>query len=98
MHSSLGPVLPIGCGLHTDRVEHLYRTTSPLLAYLKPWSGEFVVVIQDGHILGLVRRDKRPVWQKLRERLLLYYRNRFPKKEATSQPPDTEDSMAGCAA
>lgn len=97
MHSSLGPDIPIGCGLHNNRLDSLYRTGYPLFAYLKPWGGEIVVVIQDGHILGLVQRDKRPVWQKLRERLHLYYRNRFPKKEANSQQP-TDDPLAGCAA
>jgi hypothetical protein len=49
MNSSLGPDIPIGCGLHADRLDNLYRTTYPLFAYLKPWGGEFVVVIQDGH-------------------------------------------------
>lgn len=96
MNSSLDPDLPTGCGLHTDRLNNLYRTCYPLLAYLKPWGGEFVVVIQDGHILGIVRRDKRPIWQKLRDRLRFYYQNRFSRKEAISQMP-ADETVAGCA-
>lgn len=88
MNIHIGPDLPIGCGLHADRVECLYRTTYPLLAYLKPWGGEFVVVIRDGHILGLVRRDRRPVWQKLKERLHCYVRQRSPKRESSNDAPN----------
>jgi hypothetical protein len=56
-----------------------------------------VVLIQDSHILGMVRRDKRPVWHKLCDRLRLYYQNRFPRKEAAAQL-STDDPIAGCAA
>jgi hypothetical protein len=97
MNIHIGPDLPLGCGLHADRVEHLYRTTSPLLAYLKPWGGEFVLVIRDGLILGMVRRDKRPVWQKLKERTCLFTERHFPKKGET--PAEEADaSLADCCA
>ena len=97
MNFNLGPDLPVGCGLHAERVEHLYRTASPLLAYLNPWGGEFVLVIRSGHVLGIVRRDTRPVWQKLRDRMRLYFRHRFPKK-ATADPLPPEEPLAGCTA
>jgi hypothetical protein len=97
MNSSLGPDLPIGCGLHNDRLDSLYRTTYPLFAYLKPWGGEFVVVIQDGHILGIVRRDKRPVWQKLKERIRIFTERHFPKKDANAVA-ETDPAMADCCA
>jgi hypothetical protein len=97
MNSSLGPDLPVGCGLHADRVDHLYRTTSPLIPYLKPWGGEFVLVIRDGHILGMVRRDKRPVWQKLKERIRIFTERHIPKKDANAVT-DTDHSMADCCA
>ena len=87
MNINVGTDLPLGLGVHRQRVEFLYRTTTPLLAYLKPWGGDHVLVIRDGHILGLVPRDKRPIWTKLRDRLALYRR----------KPPDYAhaDQMAG---
>jgi len=97
MNIHIGPNLPLGCGLHPDRVEYLYRTTSPLLVYLKSWGGEFVLVIRDGNILGMVRRDRRPAWEKLRERMGSCYRTWFPKKELPAPLP-TDEPMAGCAA
>jgi hypothetical protein len=97
MNSSLGPDLPIGCGLHVDRVDHLYRTTSPLIPYLKPWGGEFVLVIRDGHILGMVRRDKRPIWQKIKDRSRLFSERYFPKRRET-QAVEAAPAMADCCA
>jgi hypothetical protein len=97
MNSSLGPDLPFGCGLHVDRVDHLYRTTSPLIPYLKPWGGEFVLVIRDGHILGMVRRDKRPIWQKLKERIRIFTERHFPKKDANAVT-DPNPALSDCCA
>ena len=94
MNIHIGPDLPIGCGLHADRLENLYRTSYPLLAYLNPWGGELVVIVQDGHILGIVRRDKRSIWQKIVERVRQYFNQRFLKKENVEEesvPPSLVD-------
>ena len=87
----------IGCGVRSYTVQYIYQTTYSLLAYLQPWGGDFVVVIQNGHILGLVRRDKRPIWQKLSERARLYWRNRFPQgNRADNAVDEAVQSMAEC--
>jgi hypothetical protein len=93
MNINVGLDLPIGVGSHRHRVEFLYRTTTPLLAYLKPWGGEDVLVIRDGHILGVVRRDKRPIRLKLRERLALYRRKQPAEAGDIGDP-----SFADCCA
>jgi hypothetical protein len=97
MNIHIDPNLPLGCGLHPDRVEYLYRTTSPLLAYLKPWGGEFVLVIRDGHILGMVRRNKQPIWQKIKDRSRLFSDRHFPKRRET-QAVEAAPEMADCCA
>jgi len=97
MNITLGFDLPVGCGLHQYRLEYIYKTIYPLLAYLKPWGGEFVLVIQEGHILGMVRRDKRPLWQKLKDRARLFTDRHFPKKDEGTVP-DIDPSMADCCA
>jgi hypothetical protein len=96
MNIALGFDLPVGCGLHRYRLEYLYKTSYPLLAYLKPWGGEFVLVIQEGHILGMVRRDKRPLWTKLRERIALYRRKQ--PAEASADQMAGDPSLADCCA
>ena len=96
MNINIGEDLPIGLGSHRQHVEFLYRTTTPLLAYLKPWGGEFVLVIRDGHILGVVRRDSRPFWIKLRERIALYRRKQPAEASADQMPGDP--SLADCCA
>lgn len=54
MNINVGIDLPLGLGLHRQRVDFLYRATTPLIAYLNPWGGDHVLVIRDGHILGVV--------------------------------------------
>ena len=95
MNINVGIDLPIGLGSHRQRVEFLYRTSSPLLAYLKPWGGEHVLVIRDGHILGVVRRDKRPIGQKLRERIKLYRRSE-PSGLVSANQICSDPSLADC--
>lgn len=96
MQINVGTDLPIGLGTHRQRVEFLYRTTTPLLAYLTPWCGDFVLVIRDGHILGVVERDKRPIWTKLRERIALYRRKQ--PAQASADQMAGNPSLANCCA
>lgn len=96
MNINVGTDLPLGLGIQRQRVDFLYRTTTPLFAYLKPWGGDHVLVIRDGHILGIVPRDKRPIWTKLRERLALYRRNQ-PVKASDGQRSGDPD-LANCCA
>jgi hypothetical protein len=89
--------MSIGCGHRPYTVQYIYQTTYSLPAYLQPWGGDFVVVVQNGHILGLVRRDKRSVWQKLRDRVRLYRRNRFPQGDQAHDAANEDgQSMADC--
>ena len=94
MNINVGIDLPIGLGSHRQRVDYLYRTTTPLFAYLTPWGGEHVLVIRDGHILGVVPRDKRPIWTKLQERIALYRRKQRAEPNADQMPGDS--SLADC--
>lgn len=94
MNIKVGIDLPIGVGLHRQRVEFLYRTTTPILSYLKPWGGDFVLVIRDGYILGVIQRDKRPIWTKLRELIVLYRRQ--PPTEANADQMTDVRSLADC--
>jgi hypothetical protein len=55
-----------------------------------------VLVIQEGHILGMVRRDKRPLWTKLRERIALYRRKQ--PAEASADQMAGDPSLADCCA
>lgn len=96
MNINVGIDLPLGLGSHRQRVEVLYRTTTPLLSYLNPWGGDLVLVIRDGHILGVVPRDKRPIWTKLRERLALY-RLKHPA-QASSEQITGDPTLADCCA
>jgi hypothetical protein len=89
----------IGCGVRSYTVQYIYQTTYSLLAYLQPWGGDFVVVIQNGHILGLVRRDKRPMWQKFRDRARLYWQNRFPQADKVHDVANEDaQSLGDCCA
>lgn len=94
MNINVGIDLTLGLGSHQQRVEVLYRTSTPLLAYLKPWGGDFVLVIRDGHILGIARRDKRPIWLKLRDRIDLYRRTHSTQINDGSMGNDP--SLADC--
>jgi hypothetical protein len=96
MNINVGIDLPIGVGSHRQRVEFLYRTTTPLLAYLKPWGGEYALVVREGHILGIVRRDRRPIWTKLRERIELYRRKQ--PVEASVEQMSGDPVLADCCA
>lgn len=97
MNINVGIDLPIGVGSHKQRVEFLYQATTPLLTYLNPWGGEYVLVILDGQILGVVRRDKRPIWQKLRDRIAFHRRNLSAKMTSADQM-DNDTSLADCCA
>jgi hypothetical protein len=91
--------ISIGCGHRPYTVQYIYQTTYSLLAYLKPWGGDFVIVVQNGHILGMVRRDRRPIWYKLRDRIQLYLRNHFPQGVKAQDAADQEgQSMVDCCA
>ena len=96
MNINVGIDLPLGLGSHRQRVDYLYRTSSPLLAYLNPWGGEHVLVIRDGHILGVVWRDKRPIWTKIRERISLYRRKQ--PAEACADHLSGDPALADCCA
>jgi hypothetical protein len=96
MNILIGTDLPLGLGAHRQRVEFLYRTTTPLLTYLRPWGGEFVLVIQEGQILGVVRRDKRPIWTKLRERIALVRQKPYTEADAGLIPSNRP--LADCCA
>jgi hypothetical protein len=96
MNINVGTDFPIGLGTHRHRVEFLYRTTTPLLAYLNPWGGDHVLVIRDGQILGVVERDKRPISTKLRERIALY-RGKQPT-EASADHLSGDPALADCCA
>jgi hypothetical protein len=96
MNINVGTDLPLGLGVQRQRVDFLYRSTTPLLAYLKPWGGDHVLVIRDGHILGVVPRDKRPILTKLRERLALYRRNQ-PAKSSDGEIAG-DSALANCCA
>jgi|GEM_PF-1868488 len=97
MNINVGIDLPLGLGSHRQSVDFLYRATTPLLTYLKPWGGEHVLVIRDGHILGVVRRDKRPIGQKLRERIELY-RGKQPAGVSCAAPMSIDTPLADCCA
>lgn len=91
--------MSIGCGLRRYTVQYIYETTSSLPAYLKPGGGDLVIVVQDGYILGMARRDKRPLWQKLRGRVSLYFESRFPKHHGKSDVIGHADqSLGDCCA
>ena len=96
MNINVGTDLPIGLGTHRQSVEFLYRTTTPLLSYLKPWGSDHVLVIRDGQILGVVQRDKRPIWAKLQERIALY-RGKPPALAKADQVAG-DPSLADCCA
>lgn len=70
-----------GCGLRHYSAEHIYREHYPLMAYLKSWGDDHVLIILDGHVIGMVMRDRRSVWRKLKERTLRWWHLRFPKAE-----------------
>jgi hypothetical protein len=91
--------MSIGCGVRSYTVQYIYQTTYSLPAYLKPWGGDFVIVIQNGHILGMVRRDKRPILQKLRDRIQLYWNNKFPQGvKSQDVAGDDGQHIADCCA
>jgi hypothetical protein len=91
--------MSIGCGLRRYTVQYIYQTEYSLPAYLKSWGDDIVIVIHEGHILGMVRRDKRPIWQKLLNRIQLYWRGRFPRRhDAQSSANEDAPSMADCCA
>jgi hypothetical protein len=96
MNINVGTDLPISVGSHRQRVEFLYRTTTPLIAYLNPWGGNQVLVIREGQILGVVQSDKRPIWTKLQERITLYRRK--PPAQATADQISGDPSLADCCA
>ncbi len=96
MNINVGTDLPLGLGVQRQRVDYLYRSTTPLLTYLMPWGGDHVLVIRDGHILGVVPRDKRPIWTKLRERIAL--RRRKPPAQACADPMSGDPALADCCA
>lgn len=96
MNIIVGTDLPLGLGVQRQRVDSLYRSTTPLLSYLKPWGGDHVLVIRDGHILGVVPRDKRPIWTKLRERITLH-RRKHPAKASDGQMAG-DPALADCCA
>jgi hypothetical protein len=96
MNINVGIDLPLGLGSHRQRVDFLYRATTPLIAYINPWGGDHVLVIRDGHILGVVQRDKRPIWTKLQERIALYRRKQPAEASADQMPGDP--SLADCCA
>lgn len=96
MNINVGTDLPIGLGTHRQRVEFLYRTTTPLFSYLKPWGSDHVLVIRDGQILGVVQRDKRPIWTKLQERIALHRRK--PPVQASADPMSGDPALADCCA
>ena len=96
MNINVGTDLPLGLGVQRQRVDFIYRSTTPLLTYLKPWGGDHVLVIRDGHILGVVPRDKRPIWTKLRERIALYRRKHLTKASDVQMTGDPE--LADCCA
>lgn len=54
-------------------------------------------MILDGQILGVVRRDKRPIWQKLRDRIAFHRRNLSAKMTSADQM-DNDTSLADCCA
>lgn len=95
MNIKVGIDLPIGVGSHRQRVEFLYRTTTPILSYLKPWGGDYVLVIRAGQILGVVQRDKRPIWTKIRERIALYRRK---PAQANADQMTGDPALADCCA
>ncbi|GAB1393158.1 hypothetical protein MASR1M60_13210 [Rhodocyclaceae bacterium] len=70
-----------GCGLRRYTAENIYREHYSLMTYLKSWGGDHVLIILDGHVIGMVRRDRRSAWRKLKERTLRWWRLRFPKTE-----------------
>jgi hypothetical protein len=70
-----------GCGLRRYTAESIYREHYPLLAYLKSWGDDHLLIILDGHVIGLVRRDRRSMWCKLKERTLRWWHLRYPKAD-----------------
>jgi len=58
------------------------------MAYLKSWGDDHLLIILDGDVIGMVRRDRRPMWIKLKERTLRWWHQRYPKAETSS--PDNE--------
>ena len=70
-----------GCGLRRYSVEYIYREHYPLMAYLKSWGGDQLPIMLDGHVIGLVRRDRRSMWAKLKERTVRWWHQRFPSSE-----------------
>ncbi len=80
-----------GCGLRHYTAETIYREYYPLKAYLKSWGDEHLLIILDGHVIGMVRRDRRPMWIKLRERTLRWWHQRYPKAETTGTDKEASD-------
>jgi hypothetical protein len=97
MNINVGIDLPIGIGPHKQRVEFLYQATTPLLTYLNPWGGEYVLVIQNRHILGVVRRDKRPMWQKPRG-CSSFYREILSAEMTSAAKMSSDTPLANCYA
>ena len=82
-----------GCGLRCYSAEYIYREHYPLLAYLKSWGDDHLPIMLDGYVIGLVRRDRRSMWIKLKERTLRWWHQRYPKAETSS--PDHEVASNG---
>jgi hypothetical protein len=74
-----------GCGLRRYSAEYIYREHYPLKVFLKSWGDDHLLIILDGHVIGLVRRDRRSMWVKLKERTLRWWYQRKPNAE-TSKP------------
>jgi hypothetical protein len=80
-----------GCGLRRYSAEHIYREHYPLMVYLKSWGDDHLLIILDGHLIGMVRRDRRSMWIKLKERALRWWHHRYPNPETSS----SDDDVAG---
>ncbi len=70
-----------GCGLRRYSAEYIYREHYPLMVYLKSWGDDNQLIILDGYVIGMVRRDRRSMWIKLKERTLRWWHLRFSKAE-----------------
>lgn len=84
-----------GCGLRRYSAEYIYREHYPLMAYLKSWGSDHLPIMLDGHVIGLVRRDRRSMWAKLKERTLRGWHQRYPKTETGSHDKETASNGEG---
>lgn len=81
-----------GCGRRRYTVESIYHEHYPLLAYLKSWGDDYLLIIMDGYVIGMVRRDRRSMWCKLKERALRWWSLRHPKAEIDSSDKEIAGS------